>query len=430
MAIPKVCGIETEYGIVVRGGGESNPIAASSLLINAYVAAREPPRGRVGWDFEDESPGQRRPGLRARRRAGRPRSRRTSSTRCSPTAPATTSTTPTPRSRRPSAPTPREVVRVRPGRRGDRAPLDGRGARACCPTAPGDRRLQEQLRRQGQQLRLPRELPDGPRGAVRPHRRPGHAALRHPPDLHRRRQGRLRGCPGVADRRRAVPAQPAGRLLRGGGRARDHAEAARSSTPATSRTATPQKYRRLHVIVGDANLSEVATFLKVGTTAIVLAMIEDDALRRRPGCSPARCRRSARSATTSTLTRTIDAAPTAAGDRARDPVGAARAGPQVRARRTGSTRVGEEVGADVLRRWEAVLTGLEPDPMSLADQVDWVAKHRLLDGYARAPRPRLGRRPAARRSTCSTTTCAPSKSPGRPGRAGAPHRPTTRSSGR
>ncbi|OWY58752.1 proteasome accessory factor PafA2, partial [cyanobacterium TDX16] len=41
-----------------------------------------------------------------------------------------------------------------------------------------------------------------------------------------------------------------------------------------------QKYRRLHVIVGDANLSEVATFLKVGTTAIVLSMIEDDFLPR------------------------------------------------------------------------------------------------------------------------------------------------------
>ena len=40
--------------------------------------------------------------------------------------------------------------------------------------------------------------------------------------------------------------------------------------------ADPQKYRRLHVIVGDANLCEVATFLKVGTTALVLAMVEDD----------------------------------------------------------------------------------------------------------------------------------------------------------
>src|SRR6185436_4121047 len=41
-----------------------------------------------------------------------------------------------------------------------------------------------------------------------------------------------------------------------------------------------QKYRRLHVIIGDANLSEVATFLKVGTTAVVLSMIEDDELGR------------------------------------------------------------------------------------------------------------------------------------------------------
>ena len=55
MAIPKICGIETEYGIVVRGAAESNPISSSSLLINAYLAALE--GQRVGWDFEDESPG-------------------------------------------------------------------------------------------------------------------------------------------------------------------------------------------------------------------------------------------------------------------------------------------------------------------------------------------------------------------------------------
>ena len=38
MAIPKVCGIETEYGIMVRGA-DSNPVTASSLLINSYLAA-------------------------------------------------------------------------------------------------------------------------------------------------------------------------------------------------------------------------------------------------------------------------------------------------------------------------------------------------------------------------------------------------------
>ena len=60
MAIPKTLGIETEYGIVVRGADESNPIAASSLLINAYLYELTAAAGqgsKVGWDFEDESPG-------------------------------------------------------------------------------------------------------------------------------------------------------------------------------------------------------------------------------------------------------------------------------------------------------------------------------------------------------------------------------------
>jgi Pup amidohydrolase len=39
--------------------------------------------------------------------------------------------------------------------------------------------------------------------------------------------------------------------------------------------ADPDKYRRLHVIIGDANMSEISTFLKLGSTALVLAMIED-----------------------------------------------------------------------------------------------------------------------------------------------------------
>src|SRR5262249_49723281 len=42
----------------------------------------------------------------------------------------------------------------------------------------------------------------------------------------------------------------------------------------------------------------------------------------------------------------------------------------------------ETVGADVLARWETVLTGLESDPGSVAGWVDWVAKQRLVDGYA------------------------------------------------
>ncbi|MDA8209757.1 MAG: proteasome accessory factor PafA2 family protein, partial [Actinomycetota bacterium] len=39
--------------------------------------------------------------------------------------------------------------------------------------------------------------------------------------------------------------------------------------------ADAELYRRLHVIVGDSNMSEYTTFLKVGTTAIMLRMLED-----------------------------------------------------------------------------------------------------------------------------------------------------------
>jgi proteasome accessory factor A len=41
----------------------------------------------------------------------------------------------------------------------------------------------------------------------------------------------------------------------------------------------------------------------------------------------------------------------------------------------------EPVWGEVLTEWERVLTGLEQDPMSLADTLDWVAKLRLLEGY-------------------------------------------------
>ena len=54
MAIPKILGIETEYGIAQdRGAGD--PVAGSTMLVNAYAAAS---RGRIRWDFFDESPGR------------------------------------------------------------------------------------------------------------------------------------------------------------------------------------------------------------------------------------------------------------------------------------------------------------------------------------------------------------------------------------
>ncbi|HEX9866447.1 MAG TPA: proteasome accessory factor PafA2 family protein, partial [Acidimicrobiia bacterium] len=54
MAIPKVLGTETEYGIVVRGEAGSNPAVSSSLVVNSYPGERV----RVQWSYEEESPGR------------------------------------------------------------------------------------------------------------------------------------------------------------------------------------------------------------------------------------------------------------------------------------------------------------------------------------------------------------------------------------
>ena len=51
MQVPKVLGIETEYGIA--GGPEQDPIFASSIIVNAYA---QEGRTRINWDFDSESP--------------------------------------------------------------------------------------------------------------------------------------------------------------------------------------------------------------------------------------------------------------------------------------------------------------------------------------------------------------------------------------
>nr|MBA3287682.1 proteasome accessory factor PafA2 family protein [Acidimicrobiia bacterium] len=141
-----------------------------------------------------------------------------------------------------------------------------------------------------------------------------------------------------------------------------------------------QRYRRLHVIVGDANMSEVATYLKVGTTAIVLAMIEDDVLGDEwaLGNPVAGIRQVSHDPT---LTRTITLR-----DGTRATAIEVQWGLLERARKYeqshGLTAVGETVGRDVLARWEQVLTGLEHDVDTVAGWVDWVAKRRLVEGYA------------------------------------------------
>ncbi|UGQ10690.1 proteasome accessory factor PafA2 [Yinghuangia sp. ASG 101] len=144
--------------------------------------------------------------------------------------------------------------------------------------------------------------------------------------------------------------------------------------------ADAEKYRRLHVIIGDANLSEVSTYLKLGSTALVLSMIEDrfithdltvdqpvrtlHQVSHDPGLKQLITLRSGRKLTAIQLQMEF----------------------LELARKYVEDRFGtdvDDVTADVLTRWESVLTRLETDPMSLSRELDWVAKLQILEGYRR-----------------------------------------------
>ncbi len=171
--------------------------------------------------------------------------------------------------------------------------------------------------------------------------------------------------------------------------------------------ATVEKYRRLHVIVGDATMCEVATLLKVGTTSLVLAMLEDGWLERSPAgdlplSEPVRALHEVSHDPGLThLVRLRDGRRMSAVQLQWAYLEAAKAYVE--------DRYGADVDADtaeVLTRWEQVLGRLETDVFSAAREVDWIAKLRLLEGY-RSATGWTGTTPACRPSTCSGPTCAP-----------------------
>jgi Pup amidohydrolase len=142
--------------------------------------------------------------------------------------------------------------------------------------------------------------------------------------------------------------------------------------------ADPERYRRLHVIIGDANLSEVSTFLKLGTTSLVLAMVEASFLP---------------------LDLTVDKPVTSLHQVSHDPSlrhlltladGRRLTAVQLQmeyceqARKFVEDRYGADADADtleVLDRWESVLARLAEDPMLCVRELDWVAKLAILESY-------------------------------------------------
>ena len=380
MAIRKICGIETEYGIVHRGIDDPNPITASSVLINSYLSDLNRSGGsalgvpQVGWDFEFESPGS------------------------------------DARGAAPIGSMPPEIETHLTNAvltNGARYYVDHAHPELSTPECGDafsvvtfDRSAEVILERS--MLAADALLPDGQSIVVYKNNSDG--------------KGNSYGCHEnyLVDR-----ALPFGRIVAevtphfitrqifcGAGKVGSEIGFSAEEVPfqISQRAdffeeevglettlkrpiintrdephADPQKYRRLHVIIGDANMSEVATFLKVGTTAIVLAMIEDDWIKADfRFTSPIGALRSV-----STDLSMSAALPLASGgsitalevqlhllERAIDWTG-----------HHGFDLVGTQAGPEILKRWGETLVAIEAESASLASTVDWIAKYRLIDGY-------------------------------------------------
>lgn len=135
------------------------------------------------------------------------------------------------------------------------------------------------------------------------------------------------------------------------------------------------KYRRLHVITGDVNMSEYATYLKMGTTAIVLKMIEDKVLDNTLKLeNPVTAMRQvSRDLTCSKPLRLADGKYLTALEIQQIFLDKA-------LQYTSSNPCGPET-ADILTKWEEVLHKLASDPMVLERELDWVTKYALLQNY-------------------------------------------------
>jgi proteasome accessory factor A len=372
VAIRKVFGLETEYGIDPRGMGEKNPIAASSVLINAYVNELQ---RKVGWDFEDEHPGNDARGF----------------------------------AREGAMPPEVETHLVNAVlTNGARYYVDHAHPEFSTPEC-ADAKVCTMFDKAGERIlarsmeAAAKALPSGQGIVVYKNNsdRKGNSYGTHENYLMDRQ------APFARIVQHVMPHFVSRQIYTGAGKVGTEASSTGGMDVPFQLTqradffeeevglettlkrpivntrdephADAQKYRRLHVIVGDANLSEVATFLKLGVTALVLCMIEDDwfgerdftletpvaALRKVSYDMSLRLPLTLANGSTMTALEMqwefFDLARKYAEDRGLEAIGPS--------------------GDEVLARWESVLTGLETDPMSLSGQLDWVAKYRLLEGY-------------------------------------------------
>jgi proteasome accessory factor A len=140
--------------------------------------------------------------------------------------------------------------------------------------------------------------------------------------------------------------------------------------------ADAEKYRRLHVIVGDSNMSEYTNFLKVGAAAIMLRMLEDDSvvLRDLTLENPIRAiREISHDMTCTRKVRLANGREASALDIQGEYLN--------RALKYAQTKGFPEEETKALGMWKHCMEALEKDPMTLDREIDWVIKYKLIEAF-------------------------------------------------
>ena len=365
MAIPKICGIETEYGISVREAGEFNPIFTSSLLINAYA---KPAFKRVKWDYEEENP------LRDARGFDR---------------------------------TPADAVVeddsglvnvILPN--GSRYYVDHAHPEYSSPECSnardlviwdkaGERILEDSIKAakvivEDQSVSIYKNNSDGKGNSYGCHenylvdRKTAFPNLvKHLiPFFVSRQVFTGAGKAGAEDGTEGVGFQISQRA--------DFFEVEVGLETTFKRPiintrdephADPEKYRRLHVIVGDANMCELSTYLKIGTTSLLLKMIEDEFISDDFSLKePVKAMRLVSRDTSCKEAIELDDGRTLSAIELQWEY-------LKLAKKYAQDNETSDVDEDVLERWEDVLERLDSDPMSLSRELDWVAKLSVMEAY-------------------------------------------------
>jgi proteasome accessory factor PafA2 len=367
MAIPTVMGTEVEFGIIVKNDPDFDPISSCVLLVNAY---REDPDGKILWDYDQENPLADARGFQVDGEKYTPNQQE-------------------------------NIARNKTLINGARYYVDHAHPEYSCPEVTNARdlvihekageRIVEVSRREANQL-----LPEGAMMLIHKNNSD--------------RKGNSYGCHEnyLMDRRTSfkrivehlLPFFVTRQVYCGAGKAGSENRSQPCKYQISQRAdffetevaldtmvkrpiintrdephADRDKYRRLHVIVGDSNMSEYTIYLRNGVTAIILSMIEDGAITKDLALrDPVRAIKEVshdlslqkklsldngkRLTAVELQNEFLELALTYAAKNELDPV-----------------------AMDVIQKWQYVMEHLADDPYTLRREIDWVAKKVLIESF-------------------------------------------------